>query len=120
MYFAKAMYNHMDNFLASGRWPKESNIFRSTQDTMWQSTQWQQQLLREKMVTEGKNLKDMFAANPKALKAAMTTYNAFAKKRLAEYAIGPKDLSSQERIQDLDTDISDLLTSTGDRERIPF
>ena len=120
MYFAKAMYNHVDNFLGSGRWPKESNIFRSTQDTMWQSTQWQQQLLREKMVTESKNLKNMFASNTKALKSAMSTYNAFAKKRLKEYAKGPKDMRSQDKIKDIDSKISDLFTSTGERERIPF
>jgi hypothetical protein len=120
MYFARAMYNHVDNFLGSGRWPKESNIFRSTQDKMWQSTRWQMQLLREKMVQEQKNLKDMFSGDPKALNNAMITYKTLANRRLDEYSIGPKNMKSQENIKHIDDDIADLQTRSGDYERIPF
>lgn len=120
MYYAKAMYNHVDNFLGSGRWPKESNIFRSTQDKLWQSTQWQMQLLREKQVQERKNLKDMFSGNPRALRNAMITYRVLAKKRLEQYSIGPKDMSSQEHITDYDDQIASHIEQTGQYERIPF
>jgi hypothetical protein len=119
-YFAKAMYNHMDNFLDSGRWPKESNIFRSSNEKMFQSTRWQMQLLREKMVQEQKNLKDMFSTNPKALKNAMTAYSLLSKRRLEEYKTGPKDMSSQHNIKDIGDRITEVMTQTGDRERIPF
>jgi len=47
MYYARAIYNHVDNFLGSGRWPKEVNIFRSSQANMWKPTKWQRQLLLE-------------------------------------------------------------------------
>ncbi len=120
MYYAKAMYNHMDNFLGSGRWPKESNIFRSTQDDMWNSTEWQRELLEEKHLQEKRNLKDMFAADPEAQRAALMAHKMLHAQRLAEYAKGPKDFSSQGRISDIDTMISDLQTQTGAYERILF
>jgi hypothetical protein len=43
-----------------------------------------------------------------------------ATSRLHEFDTAAKKLSSQENIKSLDTEISNLLTSTGDRERIPF
>jgi hypothetical protein len=120
MYYAKAMYNHMDNFLGSGRWPQESNIFRSTQNDMWNSTEWQQELLQEKHLQERKNLKDMFSADPSAKRAALAAHKTLHGLRMKEYAIGPKDMSSQERISDIDSLIADLQTQTGDYERWKF
>ncbi len=119
-YYAHSMYNHVDNFLGSGRWPQESNIFRTSNKDMFNSTRWQMQLLREKMTQEKKNIKDMFSSNPKAQRAALTAHQILSKKRLEEYTIGPSDLKSQERVKDIDTDISDVITQTGDYERIPF
>jgi hypothetical protein len=119
LYFARAMYNHVDNFLGSGRWPTEHNIFRSTQDTMWKSTEWQQELLVEKMKQEEKNIKDMFPdLGPK--RRALGALRILQQERLREYAKGPKDLESQHRIMDKDTEISDFQTATGEYERIPF
>jgi hypothetical protein len=120
MYYAKAMYNHMDNFLGSGRWPQESNIFRSTQDDMWNSTEWQQELLQEKHLQERKNLKDMFSADPSAKRAALVAHKTLHELRMKEYAKGPKDMSSQERISDIDSLITDQQTQTGDYERWEF
>ena len=119
-YFAKSMYNHMDNFLDSGRWPTESNIFRSSNETMFESTRWQTQLLRERMVEEQKNLNEMFATDPVAKKNALTAYNLLSKRRLEEFKLGPADLQSQHRIKDLNERITEVMTQTGDRERIPF
>jgi hypothetical protein len=120
MYYAKAMYNHVDNFLGSGRWPQESNIFRSTQDDMWNSTEWQQELLQEKYLQERENLKDMFSADPSAKRAASAAHRTLHGLRMKEYAIGPKDMSSQERISDIDSLIADQQTQTGDYERWEF
>jgi hypothetical protein len=120
MYYAKAMYNHMDNFLGSGRWPQESNIFRSTQDDMWNSTEWQQELLQEKHLQERKNLKDMFSTDPSAKRAALVAHKTLHELRLKEYAKGPKDMSSQEHISDIDSLIADQQTQTGNYERWEF
>jgi len=120
MYYAKAMYNHMDNFLGSGRWPKESNIFRSTQDDMWNSTEWQQELLQEKHLQEKRNLKNMFAADSEARRQALSAHKTLSALRMQEYAKGPKSMRSQESISDIDSMISDLQTQTGDYERIQF
>ena len=120
MYYAKAMYNHMDNFLGSGRWPQESNIFRSTQDDMWNSTEWQQELLQEKHLQERKNLKDMFSTDPSAKRAALVAHKMLHELRMKEYAKGPKDMSSQEHISDIDSLIADQQTQTGDYERWRF
>ena len=120
MYYAKAMYNHMDNFLGSGRWPQEPNIFRSTQDDMWNSTEWQQELLQEKHLQERKNLKDMFSTDPSAKRAALVAHKTLHELRLKEYTKGPKDMSSQERISDVDSLIADLQTQTGEYERWKF
>ncbi len=119
-YFAKAMYNHVDNFLDSGRWPKELNIFRSSNEKMFESTRWQMQLLRERVSQERKNLRQMFSGKPKQLRAAMNAYENLRKARAKEHAIGPTDLLSQHRIKDINEDITDIFTSTGSRERIPF
>ncbi len=119
-YFAKAMYNHVDNFLGSGRWPAETNIFRSSNEDMFNSTRWQRQLLKEKQVQEQNNLKDMFSGNPTALRAAMKTYKTLKDARIDQYTTGPKDLKSQHKISEIDTSISDLITQTSQYERIPF
>jgi hypothetical protein len=39
---------------------------------------------------------------------------------MKEYAKGPKDMSSQERISDIDSLITDQQTQTGDYERWEF
>ena len=119
MYFSKAMYNHVDNFLGSGSWPGEYNIFRSTQEDLWHSTAWQQELLVEKMRQEEKNIKEMFPdLGPK--RQALSTLRILQQQRLGEYFKGPKDMKSQSRIADIDTKIADHQTQTGMFERIPF
>ena len=117
MYYAKAMYNHVDNFLGSGRWPAESNIFRSTQEDMWHSTQWQHELLEEKITQEKKNIKDMFSGDPKAKKAALIAYETLNTKRLDAYSRGPHDLKSQHAVKAADDEIADHITQTGAYER---
>ena len=112
-YYAQSMYNHVDNFLDSGRWPAETNIFRSSNEDMFNSTRWQMKLLRERTQQEKKNLMDMFSGNKTALRDAMTTFKHLSKKRLEEYATGPKDLGSQKRVTEINEDMTDLMTSTG-------
>jgi hypothetical protein len=120
LYYAKAMYNHVDNFLGSGRWPAESNLFRSSNEKMWQTTQWQRQLLVEKSLQEQKNLKDMFSGDKKALKAALATHAALSKMRLSEFDKASMKRGSQDTIKEYDDKIADLITQTGDYDRWQF
>lgn len=120
MYYAKAMYNHVDNFLASGHWPKESNIFRSTQANMWQPTKWQRQLLNERTVQEAKNLKDMFGGNKKAARAALSAHKLLSDERLKLFDRGTSDLNTQQSITSINREIDTLITQDKSYERIPF
>jgi hypothetical protein len=114
------MYNHVDNFLASGHWPKESNIFRSTQANMWQPTKWQRQLLNERTVQEAKNLKDMFGGNKKVARAALSTHKLLSDERLKLFDRGTSDLSTQQSITSINREIDTLITQDKSYERIPF
>ena len=116
-YYAKAMYNHVDNFLGSGRWPKESNLFRSSNENIFKTTGWQRSLLVEKTLQEQTNLKSMFSNNPKALKLALATHGAFAKLRMNEFKQAVPERNSQEILQAYDHVIADLQTQTKKYER---
>ena len=76
--------------------------------------------LRERTQQEKKNLMDMFSGNKTALRDAMTTFKHLSKNTFEEYATGPKNLGSQKRVTEINEDMTDLMTSTGTRERIPF
>lgn len=119
-YFAKAMYNHVDNFLGSGRWPEEHNIFRSSNENMFHTTQWQRELLIEKMVEETNILKDAFSGEPKALNTAMSAYKALSQARMAEFNKASIARDSQTVIRSLDDQIADLLTQTKKYKRWVF
>ncbi len=121
-YYAKAMYNHMDNFLGSGRWPQEYNIFRSSNANMFKTTQWQRQLLVEKGIQEQKNLKDMFSGDAKALSLALKTHAAFSKLRMDEFSKADFRTrpQAQEHLSAYDDIIADLQTKTGSHERWSF
>lgn len=110
-YYAGAMYNHVDNFLGSGRWPDESNIFRSSNETMFNTTKWQKKLLMEKMIQEQSNLRDAFSGDPKGLRSAMSAYHAFSMLRWTEYNKASIGRNSQELIRGYDDVIADLLTA---------
>jgi len=120
MYYAKAMYNHVDNLLSSGRWPAESNIFRSSQPNMWQPSKWQRQLLIERGTEERKLIKEAFGSNKKQAQAALLTHKKLSEARLAEFDAAAKKISSQENISDINDEITSLLISTGDREKVEF
>ncbi len=119
-YYAKAMYNHVDNFLGSGRWPEEANIFRSSNENMFNSTQYQRELLIEKGSQEIANLKDAFAGNPKELKSALGIYTKLAGARLSEFDNASIKRKSQDVIKSLDEQIADLQTSTKKYNRWSF
>ena len=112
LYYAKAMYNHVDNFLSSGRWPEESNLFRSSNANMFKTTEWQRQLLIEKQLQEQANLKDMFSGDKKALRAALTTHKAFSELRLNEFDKASLKRGSQDIIHAYDELIADLQTES--------
>lgn len=112
LYYAKAMYNHVDNFLGSGRWPEESNLFRTSNETMFKTTEWQRQLLIEKQLQEQANLKDMFSGDAKAKRAALTVHAAFSKLRLNEFDKASPKRGSQDIIHAYDELIADLQTES--------
>ncbi len=117
-YYAKAMYNHVDNFLGSGRWPKEHNIFRTSNDNIFQTTPWQRELLIEKTLQEQKNLKSAFRG--KARDLALSAHAALSKARMDEFDNAHIKRNSQDKIRTLDTQISNQITSTGKFDRWDF
>lgn len=119
-YYAKAMYNHVDNFLGSGRFPAEHNIFRSSNPNMFKTSKWQRQLLVEKTLQEQNNLKEMFSDNPKAKRIALATHAAFAKLRMNEFERASIKRDSQRLIRSYDEIIADLQTQTGSYDRWVF
>ena len=120
LYYAKAMHNHVDNFLGSGRWPEEHNIFRSSNEDFFNTTQWQHQLLIEKTLQEQSNLKEMFSGDKKATSLALKTHAAFAKLRMNEFTQASPKRNSQELIKGYDDIIADLQTHNGEYERWDF
>jgi hypothetical protein len=108
MYYAKSMWNHVDNFLASGRWPGESNIFRSSNENIWNSTKWQRQLLVERTLQEQKNLKEMFSGDPKGLKLSLLTHGKLARARMAEFDQASIKRNSQDNIKTLSYQIDEM------------
>jgi hypothetical protein len=119
-YYAGAMYNHMDNLLGSGRWPAEHNVFKSSNETIFETTRFQKQLLIEKQLQEQKNLKEMYSGDPKAAKLALQTHAAFSKLRMAEFTKASMKRASQTKIRAYDDLIGDLQTKTGYFERWKF
>lgn len=119
-YYAKAMYNHVDNLLGSGRWPAEQNIFRTSNESIFKTTKWQRQLLVEKTLQEQKNLKDMFSGDAKGLRLALQTHAALAKMRMKEFDTASLKNRSQDKIKAFNDEIANLQTSTGTYERWDF
>lgn len=110
-YYAGAMYNHMDNLLGSGRWPAEHNVFRSSNENIFETTIHQRELLIEKTIQEQNNLKDMFGGDKKGLKLALQTHSAFSKLRMNEFDQAHPKRNSQELIRGYDELIADIQTS---------
>lgn len=83
-----AMWNHVDNFLGSGRFPKESNVFRSTQSDMENPTKWMDQLFDEREKKEAAVIDRMYKKDTPANKIARETLSILFKHRRAAYAAG--------------------------------
>jgi hypothetical protein len=119
-YYAKSMYNHVDNFLGSGRWPEETNIFRSTQEDMWNSTEWQRDLITERIAQEQRMLRNAFSGNPKELRVALATHAKFSGFRLDAFNLGADDLTSPDAYKHFNDKIATQLTDTGEYKRWNF
>lgn len=78
-YYAEAMYNHVNDFLQSGRFPKEANIFRSTLSDLRNPTVYQKELHLEAIENEKSIINSMFKKNPEAKEQAMAVYNVLMK-----------------------------------------
>lgn len=83
-----AMWNHVDNFLGSGRFPKEQNVFRSTQSDLDNPTKWMNQLFDEREKKEAAVIDRMYKKDTPANKAAKDTLSIMFKHRRAAYAAG--------------------------------
>jgi hypothetical protein len=84
-FYSKGMYNHVDDFLGSGHWPKETNIFRSTFDFVRGTTKYQKELLKEKMQQEKTQLRDSLAEHPEAQTAALKALKQLQVKRMEAF-----------------------------------
>ena len=125
-YYAKSMHNHMDNFLGSGRWPEEHNIFRSSNEQLMKTTKFQRELLVEKTLQEQKNLKEMFSGNPEGTRLALLTHMKLANERLKAFDAQaatksiPVKIKHMTNYNSLDSQIADHITSTGEFDRWEF
>jgi hypothetical protein len=120
-FYSKGMYNHVDDFLGSGHWPEETNIFRSSFDNVRQTTKYQKQLLQEKMQEEVEALGDAFSENPEAQTAAIKQLKELQKRRMTAFSKSyDKDPNSRQTVYELNNLISDQITSKGSYERWRF
>lgn len=80
-----SMWNHVDNFLNSGHFPKENHIYRST-STHWNDpTKWMDQLFKEREQYEHELIDKMFEKNTPANKIAKATLKAVMNDRRLAY-----------------------------------
>lgn len=109
-----AMWNHVDNFLASGRFPKESNIFRSTQSDLMNPTVWQKELFQERVEHEIQIIDKMYKRNTPPNAAAKNVLKAMFKSRFEAFK-----LDEQAKLKFLNESIASKLKedSKGKRER---
>lgn len=119
-YYAKAMYNHVDNFLGSGHWPAERNLFRSSNESVFKTTKWQRQLLVEKGLTEQHNLLQMFGEEPENLSLALSIHKKLSDLRLDEFDHASQRRDSQTKIHSYDERMTKLQSVTDDAERWAF
>jgi len=82
---ALTMWNHVDNLLSSGRWPKESNIFRSTATDWVEPTKWMQELFEERDRQDRDVIDKMFSKDTPESKAAHGALTALADDRVKAY-----------------------------------
>ena len=86
-----AMWNHVDNFLGSGRFPRESNIFRSTQSDLMNPTVWQKDLFEERVEKEQKIIDKMYARDTPENRRASQTIKALFLARKRAFKAGNQD-----------------------------
>ena len=87
-YYAEAMYNHVNDFLQSGRFPKEANIFRSTLPDLRNPTIHQKELHMEAIENEKGIVRYMFAKKPAERDAALVSLKILQNKRLSAFRKG--------------------------------
>jgi hypothetical protein len=120
-YYTRGMYNHVDDFLGSGRWPNETNIFRSSFDTVRETTRYQFGLLKEKMQQEEDNLRDALSKYPEAQNAAIKNLRALQNKRLEAFQLSyDKDPNSRETVYQLNELITQEITKNKMYDRWVF
>jgi hypothetical protein len=110
-YYSKGMYNHVDDFLGSGHWPAETNIFRSTFDLVRGTTKYQKELLKEKAQQEELQLRDSFAKHPEAQAAALKALKQLQSKRMQAFTKSyDQDPNSRETVYELNELITQEIT----------
>lgn len=81
-------WNHMDNLLGSGRFPKEYNYFRSTDTDMNNPTVWMRNLFEERVQKEVDVINKMYAKNTPANQNAKNILKVFFQQRREAYNAG--------------------------------
>lgn len=117
-FYALQMYNHVDDFLVSGRFPKEKNVFRSTQSDLLNPTVYQHELLVEREAQEKKNIKSMFRS-PAQREQATAAYETLADARRTQFAMKPT-VKRAENIRGLSDEISDTQVKQSAGALIPW
>ena len=85
---ALVAWNHMDNLLGSGRFPKESNYFRSTDTDMNNPTVWMNELFEERVQKETDTINKMYGKDTPENKAAKGILKVFFKERRQAHQAG--------------------------------
>ena len=117
-FYALQMYNHVDDFLASGRFPKEKNVFRSTQSDLLNPTVYQHELLMEREAQEKKNIKSMFRS-PAQQEQALAAYETLADARRTQFALKPS-MKRAEKVRELSDEISNKQIEQSGGSLIPW
>jgi len=84
--FALGMWNHVDNFFGSGRFPKEQNIFRSTYDSdLNNPTRYQKDLFAEREKQELKIIDQVFKKDTPENRNARNILQVLSSERRKSY-----------------------------------
>jgi hypothetical protein len=105
-----AMWNHVDNFLNSGHFPKETHIYRSTQSDMNDPTIWQKQLFNEREAYENKIIDSMFKKDTDANRNARSVIKVLMARRRQAFKQG-----EQQQFKMISEFIKERLTRPGPR-----
>jgi hypothetical protein len=110
-----AMWNHTDNFLGSGRFPKELNIFRSTQSDLMNPTEWQADLFKERHDAEVAIVKKMYDPKKDEGRASLDALQILFSERVKAFKSG-----EQGKLRSLSENIADRIIEKSKKTKQPY